>query len=480
MNFFIGIRDEFKRYNTKISWPVFCSIFCFTIGAWLDINGLWCETVIMVHKLPEGWKLSSILSASTQIAQIGPIIFLIGKRYFPNQFTYQRTIYVILMIGATSCLLLAFFWDYTSHVFGEERSTGLLVLNFFLALLDGTSSVTFLPYIGGNFAKEYMIPNYIGESLAALVPSVLSLAQGLGQTLPCQNITIFNETSNTNTTSLVPGVIKPNFSVQIYFLMMFVLLIISTSSFTFLNLSKTAAQARKQNAISNRVEKRIGPHFEKSENKESICSNSTLVSELSAEGRYIEKPATSTEDHSLRSYTKEEKREMIILLTLVFMLSFGNYGVLPGLQTYSTLPYGNEIFNYAVNLSFVCLPFAILLSIWSYEVSVIRICIEFAIATGFSLYIVILACTSPCPPFMNSFLGPLLSVLSWIMSQSMFMRIRCLIATRLERFGQKCLLILGALTMFGQIFGGLIIFVVVNIYSLLEARPDCTENFCSI
>lgn len=61
----------------------------------------------------------------------------------------------------------------------------------------------------------------------------------------------------------------------------------------------------------------------------------------------------------------------------------------------------------------------------------------------------------------------------------MFMRIRCLIATRLERFGQKCLLILGALTMFGQIFGGLIIFVVVNIYSLLEARPDCTENFCS-
>lgn len=27
------------------------------------------------------------------------------------------------------------------------------------------------------------------------------------------------------------------------------------------------------------------------------------------------------------------------------------YGVLPGLQSYSTLPYGNDIFNYAVNLS---------------------------------------------------------------------------------------------------------------------------------
>lgn len=178
----------------------------------------------------------------------------------------------------------------------------------------------------------------------------MSLAQGLGQTLPCQNVTVFNETSNTSTTSLVPGVVVPNFSVKIYFLMMFVLLLISTSSFTFLNLSKTAGRARKQNAISNRVEKRVNPAFEKSENKESICSNSTLVSDLSADGNSENKPV-HTGDLSFRSYSIEEKREMIILLSLIFMLSFGNYGVLPGLQTYSTLPYGNDIFNYAVNLS---------------------------------------------------------------------------------------------------------------------------------
>jgi riboflavin transporter 2 len=122
------------------------------------VLGLWCETVIMVHELPEKWKLSSILSASTQIAQIGPIFFLIGKHFRPNAFTYTRAIYVVLSIGATSCFLLAFFWNTTAFIWGKEYSIGLYILNFSLAILDGTSSVTFLPYIGGNYNKEYMIP----------------------------------------------------------------------------------------------------------------------------------------------------------------------------------------------------------------------------------------------------------------------------------------------------------------------------------
>ena len=113
-----------------------------------------------------------------------------GKWRWPFVFTYVRAIYFILSIGALSCLLLSFFWNKTAFIFNEERSVGLIVLNFSLALLDGTSSVTFLPYIGGNFIKEYIIPNYIGESLASLIPSVLSLIQGLGQDPGCQNVTI--------------------------------------------------------------------------------------------------------------------------------------------------------------------------------------------------------------------------------------------------------------------------------------------------
>ena len=47
----------------------------------------------------------------------------------------------------------------------------------------------------------------------------------------------------------------------------------------------------------------------------------------------------------------KEKLELLLLLSMVFMTTFILYGILPGLQPYSTLPYGKDIYNYAVNYS---------------------------------------------------------------------------------------------------------------------------------
>ena len=148
------------------------------------------------------------------------------------------------------------------------------------------------------------------------------------------------------------------------------------SSFTFLNFSKTAKNARKPNSISKNnqsvvSQKRVNPSFEKSlmsnessnrTNKESICSNRTLISNLSSDNlnnlvnSNISSDISSTDNQSnqeksLKDYSYVEKREIFILLSLIFMLSFVCYGVLPGLQSYSTLPYGNDIYNYSVNFS---------------------------------------------------------------------------------------------------------------------------------
>ena len=99
---------------------------------------------------------------------------------------------------------------------------------------------------------------------------------------------------------------------------------------------------------------------------------------------------------------------------------------------------------------------------------------------AFSIYIVIISILSPCPPLMDSWLGPTLSIVSWIISGSLFMRSKCLAAARLERFGSSTLLIKGTIEMIGQIIGGLFIYVVVNIYELFKSKPECaTDNsFC--
>ena len=71
------------------------------------------------------------------------------------------------------------------------------------------------------------------------------------------------------------------------------------------------------------------------------------------------------------------------------------------------------------------MPIAIFLSIWLYEVSVLQITIEFTVATVISIYILILSIMSPCVPFLGP-VGSALSIISWILAQTMFMRVRCL------------------------------------------------------
>ncbi len=180
------------------------------------------------------------------------------------------------------------------------------------------------------------------------MPSSLALAQGLGKNPGCHNVSYFNASTNETDYRLEPIKIVPNFSVQVYFFLMFVLLIICTCSFSFLNFSKIAIRARKPNAISNKRTVQITPSFEESlindRHKVSISSEGTLTSNLSTND-------SSTADRPLRQLDFDEKRELLILFSLIFMLSFICYGILPGLQPYSTLPYGNDIYNYSVNFS---------------------------------------------------------------------------------------------------------------------------------
>lgn len=198
-----------------------------------------------------------------------------------------------------------------------------------------------MPFIGLKFAKEYLIPNYVGEGLAALVPSVLSLIQGLGQNPPCTNVT----DPTTNTTQLVPGAIVPVYSVQLYFFFMFGILCVSTSAFSMLAFSPYVRPYRKGEHETNRPSP-TSPNHSKSSSppinseaklrlEDSTTSSYDLINDTQAPLNYNVSPVNSPVP-----FTSGFK-EKFILLSYTVLLSFFCYGVLPGLQSYSTLPYGN-------------------------------------------------------------------------------------------------------------------------------------------
>ena len=129
------VKDGFQLYSDKINWIVFMFIVIFTIGSWLDLNGMWCELPIMVHELPEGWRLPSILGAIIQLSQIGSLLFMLFKCFYPKNVSLVSTSYGLFFIGCISCFLLIFLWNKTVKIGSSERSVGLYILTFSLGLL---------------------------------------------------------------------------------------------------------------------------------------------------------------------------------------------------------------------------------------------------------------------------------------------------------------------------------------------------------
>ena len=182
----------------------------FGISAWVSVNGLWVELPLLI-RLPESWALASHLSIIVQIANIGPLSYSLLRWQFPN-ISKSAFIYPLLVVGTLAAFLLALLWDKTSVVFGHEHSTGLFTLAFFLATVDCTSSVLFMPYMV-VFREIYLNSYLIGEGLSGFIPAIVALAQvgslsviftinfvlliryyqGVGGNPTCQNVTSIKE-----------------------------------------------------------------------------------------------------------------------------------------------------------------------------------------------------------------------------------------------------------------------------------------------
>ena len=75
-----------------------------------------------------------------------------------------------------------------------------------------------------HIASGFLVPHLVGQSLSGLVPSFLALIQGVGGNPDCINV---NGT-------LVPKYSEPQFSVNVFFILLTILVIISWIAFVFL------------------------------------------------------------------------------------------------------------------------------------------------------------------------------------------------------------------------------------------------------
>lgn len=114
---------------------------------------------------------------ASNIANIGPLIIALIRFLIGKSSSYEvPSICIIFAVGISVPIILGFTWSTQTYIFGKERSVSLLILGFFLALVNCTSSVTYLPFVN-HFDHKWLNIYFAGESLSSLIPAILGLIQ---------------------------------------------------------------------------------------------------------------------------------------------------------------------------------------------------------------------------------------------------------------------------------------------------------------
>ena len=403
--------------NEYITYLLLTLVF---LSSWTDINGIYAELPQIVVTQPEHWKLGAYLALVTNVGNIGPLILILIKCFYrKHQLNPVPINYTVILIGMISCFLLIFFWSYTTIVGNERRSTALLILAFFLSLLDCTSSVSFADYIN-RFRKEFTNTLFLGESLTSILPSLLAIAQGNGQ-VHCVN--------TTNTTEAVYETAR--FSVLIYFLCLFILLTISFISFVILQWT-------------------------------SITRNTnSIITET------INKP-----EQPLSTLT-------YILLSLgCTYVSSILFGMILSISTYVLMPYGHRIFYLGTILS----PWMSTL-VWLIGIIkpilpkryVLILILLGSMTFAFELFV---SFKSPCPPWVDTTKGSILILIIWLSTYIFLGYPRLIIANYVRIHSSNGMFWFGVHVQFGALMGSIIAYLLIETFSLFQERIACEVILC--
>ncbi len=311
------------------------------------------------------------------------------------------------------------FWYTYIYFFtlGErEVSIAILSMTAILSTVDSLSSVVFLPYMS-RFKSQYITAFFVGEGVCQLLPAIVSMIQGVGETPECRNTTVyvFNNDTGVNETEYKVEAIYPDprFSVRTFFIFISGVMICSGVSFTFLHF---LPYCRKEHVHSGSTEKDSVAMNSADLQADAILLRENSVKEekdVSATNPMLsDHPGKETEKKRSEEDSKQKLTKAdFIYCILVLAFSFGlMYGVLPGLQPYAALPYGNRAYNLAIRLGVAMNPTFSFLALFVSTRSKTVLNVLYAIGTCMFAYQVVLACLSPFPPLKGTATGETLAV----------------------------------------------------------------------
>ncbi|XP_010899089.1 riboflavin transporter 2 [Esox lucius] len=436
----------------------------FGMGSWVAINGMWVELPLIVPELPEEWYLPSYLTVLIQMANVGPLFVTLMHRFRPGLLDERPVIYAIVSLGVVATFLLALFWNHTVPLGGTMHSVALLVLCFLLSVVDCTSSVTFLPFMM-RLGPQYLTTYFAGEGLSGLVPGVVALVQGVGL-VHCQNISVANPGNGTSDEGTeLKGQYQPaNFSARVFFLFLSAMMAVCLGAFLLLNHHPAIARERKREHYFGRA---------------LADEKSDQALSLSRRGPE-EKPMISPQDSPARQSSFGtgfySVPEVVFIFGVLAWVNALTNGVLPSVQSYSCLPYGNWAYHLAATMASVANPVACFIAMFLPLRSLVLMGLLTLVGTVFGTYIMAMAALSPCPLLVHSASGTALIVIAWILFVLTLSYVKVIIGVILRDEGHSALVWCGAVVQLGSMLGALSMFPLVSVYRLFQSGDPCNTK----
>ncbi|CAG2171881.1 unnamed protein product [Oppiella nova] len=435
----------------------------FGISSWVAVNGVWTQTPLLVERLPEQWNLTSYVVMIVQLANIGPIVYSILKFKFSLKAIEKPCIHVTLGIGAVACLLLSIFWDKITVINGTKHSVAFLILTALLAVVDCTTSVLYLPFMA-HFKSKYLVSYLTGQALSGLIPSFIALAQGASDNPECVN--------STTTHEVYPKYPEPRFSVSVFYVCLLVLVLFSWTAFVLLN---RMGRCRKELVLYSKKSSGFKAGLGRTTSTGSdVSSDSSIGSKTESFDNHSESNAKPNNESNEQNISR--KTFITLLLTQAYICSLTN-GLLPSIQSYSCMPYGNTAYFLAVNISSIVNPIACLIAFYVKPKWIIHTLPGvISLGTACAIYAMVTAVLSPTPPLQNTGAGNALIVLTWIGIAGLFAYSRACIASILRNntgAGHNSLFFCGVFTQIGSTCGAVIMFCIINFTSSFVSTSAC-------
>lgn len=398
-----------KAPNSLLTYSLVCM---FGIGSWIAVNGVWAEISTLLSSTPECYNLPAVLVVIIQVANIGVLLYLSIKYCF-HWYNLQAylihleigTILILIVTGTLSCIFLAIFWDRTLVVFGRLHSVSLFILTFFLALVDCTSSVLFIPFMK-HFPPEYLSALYIGEGLSGLLPSLFALSQGsVNDSILCGYSYIGHDT------------LGIRFSPNVFFIFLGGMMLLSGTSFLALitfpvvrkhmvNGTWKSAELVKQDIQGARE----NLHHTEQEHYDPLANSESDATEDDSDVPFSSGRETPIQQNRL--HLTELCRIIwsdAALYICLSILSFLANSALSAVSSFAFRPYGNRIYHISINLALIANPLmSFFFFVFPSKSRVIAI-VTTVIVCVLGIYVLVMA-QSPAPVFQRSTFAEVLIV----------------------------------------------------------------------